>query len=288
MYIFAINTNNINMKKLIIIAFIIILLCTYGFTKTKNETKNFIQENNLMIADFIPYISYENFDPLLYLEYEKVRNDTEDYLFAINTVTHKNFYLPFENKEKALFIDTTKVLVNKHYYLSSSYVPSDLIKISALNCDYIERDDEMLISAMMKDDLQKMISDSKLENLNLTIFSCYRSYQTQEELFYIINNQNDAVSARPGHSEHQTGLAVDISTRDSGLTSFFESTIEYAWLSTNCYKYGFIERYKNSFKDKTLYEKESWHYRYVGKEISEIIYKENISYEEYVLKYLEF
>ena len=88
-------------------------------------------------------------------------------------------------------------------------------------------------------------------------------------------------SARPGHSEHQLGYAVDINT----VQEKFKNTKEYAFLKDNAYKYGFIERYKEGKEFITGYGYEPWHYRYVGIDAAKIIYENDLTLEEYLLLY---
>ena len=137
----------------------------------------------------------------------------------------------------------------------------------------------------------KMYNDAKKEGINLFVVSAYRSYSYQEKLYnnyitmYGIDYAN-TVSAKPGFSEHQTGLAMDILSPGVQMSEF-ENTKAYSWLKENSYKYGFILRYP---KDKTYltgYAFESWHYRYLGKEMAKKVYDENITYDEYYTFYLD-
>ena len=93
----------------------------------------------------------------------------------------------------------------------------------------------------------------------------------------------DIYSARPGYSEHQTGLCTDINTVDSS----FANTKEAKWLADNSYKYGFILRFPKGKEDITGYKYEPWHYRYVGEETAKIIYDEDLTLEEYYAYYIE-
>ena len=87
--------------------------------------------------------------------------------------------------------------------------------------------------------------------------------------------------AKPGESEHHTGLAIDIK---SGDTSPFIISKEYVWLKKNAHKYGFILRYPEGKEEITGYAFEPWHYRYVGKKIAKFITKNNMTLEEYIEK----
>ena len=92
----------------------------------------------------------------------------------------------------------------------------------------------------------------------------------------------DRYSARPGYSEHQTGLAVDINTTSTS----FEHSRQFKWLQKHAHEYGFILRYPKGKEWITGYAYEPWHYRYVGEDVAKIIYKEGITYEQYHAKYI--
>lgn len=155
------------------------------------------------------------------------------------------------------------LVVNKKYRLPSTYNPG--------------------IQPIAQNQFNQMKEDAKKEGINLWIKSGFRSYETQR----IIYNRNvnlygeeiaNSFSAKPGESEHQTGLAFDInSTRWD-----FEGTIEAKWLQNNCYKYGFIIRYPKGKEKITGYVYEPWHIRYVGIEHAKQIYNRNICLEEYL------
>lgn len=119
----------------------------------------------------------------------------------------------------------------------------------------------------------KMKEAAKNEGLNIYISSGFRSYATQRTIYnnYVARDgkaEADRYSARPGYSEHQTGLAFDVNT----ISSAFDNTNEAKWLSKNCYKYGFILRYPKGKESETGYMYESWHFRYVGEEFASKLY----------------
>ncbi len=127
-----------------------------------------------------------------------------------------------------------------------------------------------------------MCSDASQEGLWLEIISGFRSYYTQAVVYESFCSDRgkeaaDRVSARPGHSEHQTGLAMDINS-----TWFtFADTAEGKWLAENCWKYGFIIRYPEGKEDITGYAYESWHIRYVGMELAKTLHESGETLEEY-------
>lgn len=125
----------------------------------------------------------------------------------------------------------------------------------------------------VKNQANIMFAAAKKEGLNLYISSGFRSYETQAGLYQSYINRDgkdeaDTYSARPGHSEHQTGLAFDVNE----VSQAFNNTPEAIWLSNNCYKFGFILRYPNGKTNETGYMYESWHFRYVGKDLATKLY----------------
>ena len=131
--------------------------------------------------------------------------------------------------------------------------------------------------------LDEMFAAAKAEGLNLFIRSGFRSYATQKQLYnnYVKRDgvaEADRYSARPGHSEHQSGLGFDINKADSS----FEGTPEAIWLAANCHKYGFIIRYPAGKESITGYMYEPWHVRYLGVEIATDVYNSGLCLEEYL------
>jgi len=131
--------------------------------------------------------------------------------------------------------------------------------------------------------LEKLQAGAKAEGVTLSLVSGYRSYETQQRIYnnYVTSRgvkYADTISARPGHSEHQTGLAFDI----GNLNTTFGNTTGGIWLKENCHKYGFIIRYLKGKEDITGYSYEPWHIRYVGVEIATEIMSKNITLEEYL------
>ncbi|MFD1203652.1 D-alanyl-D-alanine carboxypeptidase family protein [Sporosarcina contaminans] len=162
------------------------------------------------------------------------------------------------------------LIANKKYPLPSDYAPGESKEARAA--------------------FDEMAAEAKLSGINLTAFSTYRSYEYQVSLYdrYVQKDGKDAAdrySARPGYSEHQTGLAFDIGEvnfEKHWASSSFGDTEAGKWVAANAYRYGFILRYPKGKEDVTGYMHESWHFRYVGKEIAEEVFKRNITLEEYL------
>lgn len=155
------------------------------------------------------------------------------------------------------------LIVNKTYALPADYAPG-------VNAEAQAAFDEMQAAA----------AD---EGLNIYISSGYRSYDYQAGLYqrYVDKDgkaEADRYSARPGHSEHQTGLAFDLNSIDNS----FADTKEGKWVTRNCYKYGFIIRYPADKEDVTGYMWEPWHIRYLGKDTAQSVYDSGLCLEEYL------
>ena len=171
------------------------------------------------------------------------------------------------------------LLVNKEKPLNKDFIPTDLIPIE--NVPYIIRKGEtMLINNEVYYNYLLLYNEAFENDLVLSIFSGYRSFEKQEKIWS--NNPNENYVAKPGYSEHQTGLAIDVSRKDIGLTKNFKNTKEYQYLKNNAYKYGFIIRYPEDKEYITGYLFEPWHLRYVGEDIAKEIYEHNLTLEEYL------
>ena len=137
---------------------------------------------------------------------------------------------------------------------------------------------------------EQMAAEAKLSGFNLTAFSTYRSFDYQTTLYerYVARDGKEAAdtySARPGYSEHQTGLAFDIGElnfEEHFASSSFGDTEAGIWLSDNAHRFGFILRYPEGKEEVTGYMHESWHFRYVGIEIATDIFERAITLEEYL------
>ncbi|GKV68278.1 hypothetical protein NCCP2716_07760 [Sporosarcina sp. NCCP-2716] len=141
-----------------------------------------------------------------------------------------------------------------------------------------------------RDAFEEMAAEAKLSGYNLTAFSTFRSFEYQVTLYTRYADRDgqeaaDRYSARPGYSEHQTGLAFDIGEvnhEKHWASESFGQTEAGKWLQVNAHRYGFILRYPKNKENITGYMHEAWHFRYVGKEVADEIFKENSTLEEYL------
>ena len=217
-----------------------------------------------------------------YLNYmDSSREDEETSVLIVNLEMDKEEY------EDPVVVKNFSydMLVNKHRMLSKDFVPNDLVMIGL---DYasekgLKANRTALIAA------KKMIDQAEKEGYQLVINSSYRSYEDQEEIEKTYrdlygDNYVSKYVLRPGFSEHQTGLSFDIGSRRANV---FAKSEEYKWIVENCYKFGFIYRFKTDFEEITGIRHEAWHYRYVGKKIAKYIYDNNITLEEYYVRFLD-
>lgn len=182
------------------------------------------------------------------------------------------------------------MLINKFYALPEGYVPADLVPLDKYDCvqgeDFSCQDVEQI-------ELRKEVYDAYIEfcdaaskeNINIRAIAGYRSYDYQAGLWnYNASVYGEAYAdeyyARPGQSEHNSGLCVDITFSGYNYNEI-ENYDGYEWILNNAHKYGFILRYPKDKVDVTRYGYESWHFRYVGKEAAKVIYDNDWTLEEY-------
>ena len=153
-----------------------------------------------------------------------------------------------------------------------SFVPSDLVdaNVPAVFTSTLREPAARAVEAMFA-----AFTAETGESLRLQ--SAFRSYETQIEV-YANNNQDDTQSARPGFSEHQTGLAMDISpaSGECALGECFANTVGGQWLAANAWKYGFLLRYPQGLTPITGYAFEPWHYRFIGTELAAELHRTGI------------
>lgn len=220
------------------------------------------------------YLSYHEKNPSLALE--KV-------IIYVNIGLDQPYYT---NTKESPYLNQNYLLSNKYLSMPSDYVPNDLETISS-NCS---RSGMRLVSEA-REQFEKLCSDAKNDGYTIRAMSSYRSYDYQVDLYNRYVEQDgkeaaDTYSARPGFSEHQTGLVVDVDNNKLSYTQF-EDTDEYDWMMEHAHEYGFIERYPMGKEDITGYSYESWHYRYVGREIATYIKEHNITFDEYYVQFIE-
>lgn len=180
-------------------------------------------------------------------------------------------------------LDSITLIVNKQRGLPEDYVPENLV-----TPDVPLAKSSITMTQTAAEAMKEMFDAAKEDGISLMIGSGYRSYDYQKNLYnrYVERDgeaEANRYSAKPGMSEHQTGLAADLSGTDSScyLKGCFKDTEEGQWLKANAWKYGFILRYPEGKEEITGYIFEPWHYRYFGTEEAKKIFDSGLTVEEY-------
>ena len=268
---------------LILLIIIVIALCIIPSKKEENKNNNQEIKEEKNKYEKISYYKKENKERYIAYVKENPTLTLEQIITYVNIGLDNPYYT---NTKPADNLNTNLLLVNKYNYLTEDYVPNNLENISTT---YARSGMQLVKEA--KEAFETLSESAKKDGMNVIAMSSYRSYDYQVNLYnnYVAQDGKEAAdkySARPGYSEHQTGLAVDVYNLDLPYTSF-EETKEFTWMQENAYKYGFILRFPKDKVDITGYQYESWHYRYVGKKIAKEIKDNNLTLEEYIAKKVE-
>ncbi len=181
------------------------------------------------------------------------------------------------------------VLVNKQNSLPYNYVPSNMI-VPNVPFSFEGFDPRKLMRSEAAKALGQLFGQATRENIQLTGVSAYRSFDRQAEIIkrnIALNPNANLTSARPGESEHQTGLAIDVSSPsvDNSLIQAFGDTAEGQWLAKNAPTFGFIIRFPKGKEATTGYQYEPWHIRYVGQNTARQVSVRNLTLEEYTMQH---
>lgn len=239
---------------------------------------------NTDYVDFLDYIDISNFNVDNISRYESYSKDND---YDINTVvTYVNIYLDYEFYEEVVEAtdpSSFSVLVNK-YHSIGDYEPENLVGIEGFS--------NYLMVEEAAEHFELLMEAASIDGFTFEPNSTYRSYSYQYSLFnYYCSIDGAAIaatySAMAGHSEHQTGLAVDI----YNPTYYYSTGVrlndeDYAWILENSYKYGYIVRYPVDSIDITGYIEEPWHLRYLGVELATSVAESGLTYDEYYDLYL--
>ncbi len=274
---------------LLIVSIVIIVIFDVN-KNSKDEINKDVNETSYDGFKNTTNFKMENLDR--YISYKDKNSDMsyEDVVTYVNIGLDYSFYDFVSNANTDLGV---LLLTNKYLKLDSSYEPSDLEEIDGKY--FIDGNSNVrLLRKEAKEAFEKLSSDSILNGTPVYGQSGYRSYGRQEELFDIaVENDGYEIAindtAKPGHSEHQTGLTIDVSSTKSGNMLEFENTKSFDWMVNNAHKYGFILRYPKDKSHITGFVYESWHYRYVGIKVATDMHNNypDLTYEEYFYKYLD-
>ena len=235
------------------------------------KEKYFLEKN---LEDYLTYIQ------------EEEETNYQDVVAIVNVHANQNWYEEEYKTDPSL---NELMLVNKFYALDKDYTPDNLVNIPLTYAYGNEGDCKIIDYAYEKFvDLWQAAKDA---GYYLMVNSSYRDYAEQEETYNYLKStvgerKADERAARAGHSEHQTGLVVDMTSIHNAQDNTFKESEEYAWLKEHAHEYGFIERYPEGKTYITGYNPESWHWRYVGIEAATQIHEEGITFDEYYAFYI--
>ena len=255
------------------------LIDNYKIVKAVNNNDDIYRIADVYLDEYF-LDQYEYF----YLEYLNNYPSVRECVEAVNTKT----YLPYYTDVKPSDISKDYLmLINKYYGLSRDFEPSDLVDIES---GYGRGQARRAVYEAYK----QLQDDANELGYYFTVCSGYRDYDLQEYLYnnYLAQDEGgvasvDTYSARPGHSEHQSGLCLDLYDATYGMDDFGLSEAS-KWVNENCYKYGFIIRYTKEKEKVTGYQAEPWQIRYVGSsEIAKDIMDRGITFDEYYACFVE-
>lgn len=221
-----------------------------------------------------------------YVSFKSNKHTIEDTIMLVNMNLDKPY---FQDVETISDLSDVTMLVNKYYKLPDNYVPDGLVE-APFSCKVGEQyscqtDQPIMLKEEVASHLTDLAQDMKKQGSDLYVIAGYRSYQYQSSLYnYNLNASGqeyaDAYYARPGQSEHNSALAVDI-TLDNINFNEVETSKNYTWLLEHMADYGFILRYPEDKVDLTGYGYESWHLRYVGIDLAKELYQSGLTLDEY-------
>ena len=219
-----------------------------------------------------------------YLEYkEKYKKKT--YAEIVQTVNVEMNTDWLDNQKETDISKKELMIVNRIYGLSEDYVPEDLVDVPV---KYAYAGKKLSNSVLQE--VIKLIEEGKTYNYNFVVSDGYRSYEDQKKMYdsyadSIGISETDEFVARAGHSEHQSGLLLELKPYNK-IISDVSTNEEYLWLRENAHKFGFIFRYNKEHEDLTGFSSFTWKIRYVGVEAATKIYNEGICFEEYYAYYV--
>ncbi|MGL5978152.1 MAG: M15 family metallopeptidase [Erysipelotrichaceae bacterium] len=196
---------------------------------------------------------------------------------------------PYSQTSVLSDLDDVTMLINKYNALPEGYVPNDLVEIQSTcvlgvdySCTMMEKQELRRVAATA---FEAFAAAAREQAIDLVAIASYRTYAYQYNLYhYGLNTYGqtyaDTYYARPGQSEHNSGLAVDVTFNGYNFNQI-EQYEDYGWVLNNAHRFGFILRYPEAKTHITQYGYESWHFRYVGEELAALLYEQDWTLEEY-------
>lgn len=222
-----------------------------------------------------------------YIAYDDGTSKPEDIVTKVNIGLDQ----PYGTDVQLVSEQSNTMLINKYHALPEGFVPSNLKETPSpcvIGEDYSCQSEKQYLVEEAADQFAKLVDAAKQQGATLKAIASYRSYAYQSTLYnYNVETQGQAYAdtyyARPGQSEHNSGLAVDVMLDDINFNEI-ETSPHYDWLLEHIADYGFILRYPQDKVDITGYNYESWHLRYVGVEVASALQKSGLTLDEYTAR----
>lgn len=262
------------------VIFIILIICTSGILF-------FYQNKQIKTPTTLPNYYHQEYKER-YNNYQKLHPDLnkETIITFVNMNRDYDFYQKIIKQKNPNSLNT---LVNKYYQLDENYKPSDLVEINTNTGSYGNPYRKHTARKVVYEDFQTLKQTCANKGFELYVTSGYRSTSWQKEIYnhmvetYSVDRADETCS-RPGHSEHTTGLGLDIAL-DQYKYENVKKHPQYTWLLKQLSSYGFILRYPKGKENLTGYRYEAWHIRYVGKALAKKIKKSGLTFDEYYARH---
>ena len=256
-----------------------------GKTEALNENISFTTESNILKIENDTIVVSND---ALTADSGILRANYEGYTKEITVKVFNNLQDNINEDSLVTNVSAYDMIVNKTRNLPSSYVPEDLVPLDGIP-KTLENPEVNQLRKVAYEALKELFAKAKEEkSFELYARSGYRSYNTQVGLYnsYVSKHGKEAAdkfSAKPGQSEHQTGLSIDITCEAMNylLDDTFFDTEEGKWVAENAHRFGFVIRYPKGKEDITGYQYEPWHLRYVGETLAKEVYESQLTLEEY-------
>lgn len=240
------------------------------------------------INEFLKLSYYKDALTERYIAYDDGKKSVDDIVTYVNIGLDQPFFTDMDTIQ-----DTNNILmlINKYHKLPEGYEPKDLTptpNACVIGKDYSCQSEPQYLVKEVAEAFGELVNAGKKEGIDIKAIASYRSYAYQQNLYdYYANTEGkdyaDKYYARPGQSEHNSGLAVDV-TLDNENFNEIENSPHYKWLLDNINDFGFILRYEEDKVPVTGYNYESWHLRYVGKDAAKEITKQGLTLDEYIAR----
>ena len=264
--------------------------CAITTDKNLDQATAFVKKDYdaKRISEFLKLPYYHKELTERYIAYDDGKRAVQDIVTKVNIGLDQPY---FTNVDIIGDTDDVALLVNKYHRLPDDYEPKNLVKTPnacVIGEDFSCQSEPQYLRKEVANAFSELVKAGKEKQINIKAIASYRSFAYQKNLYdYYEQSQGkeyaDKYYARPGQSEHNSALAVDVTINNENFNEI-ENSEHYDWLLKHIADYGFIMRYPEDKVDVTGYQYESWHLRYVGKDIAKEIVKQGLTLDEYIAR----